>query len=76
MLEKKYKIEDVGAKKFVIGKFIQYVMVDSKNVIKKVEEIQVLIHELHSEGYSINGHFQVGAITKSYLLHGKILRFI
>ena len=28
MLEKKYKTEDTGAKKFVIGKFLKYNMVD------------------------------------------------
>ncbi|KAK9148065.1 hypothetical protein Scep_006822 [Stephania cephalantha] len=57
MLEKKYKTENVNAKKFVIGKFLKYVMVDSKTMIKQVEEIQVLIHELHTEGSSINEHF-------------------
>ena len=54
MLEKKYKTEDVGAKKFVIGKFLKYNMVDTKTVIKQVEEIQVLIHELHVEAYVMN----------------------
>ena len=34
MLEKKYKTEDVGAKKFVIGKFLKYNLVDTKTVIK------------------------------------------
>ncbi|KAH7538316.1 hypothetical protein FEM48_Zijuj03G0186700 [Ziziphus jujuba var. spinosa] len=38
MLEKKYKTEDVGAKKFVIGKFLKFIMVDSKTVVKQVEE--------------------------------------
>ena len=54
MLEKKYKTEDAGAKKFVIGKFLKYNMVDTETVIKKVEEIQVLIHELHVEAYVMN----------------------
>ena len=55
MLEKKYKTEDAGAKKFVIGKFLKYNMVDTKTVIIQVEEIQVLIHELHVEAYAMNG---------------------
>ena len=63
-LEKKYKTEDASAKKFVIGKFIKYIMVDTKTVMKQVEELQVLIHELHLEGCSINEHFQVGAIIE------------
>ena len=54
MLEKKYKTEDARAKNLVIGKFLKYNMVDTKTVIKQVEEIQVLIHELHAEGCAIS----------------------
>ena len=54
MLEKKYKTEDAGAKKFVIGKFLKHNMVDTKTVIKQVEEIRVLIHELHVEACAIS----------------------
>ena len=64
MLEKKYKIEDAEAKKFVIGKFLKYNMADTKTVIKQVEEIQVLIHELHGEGCAISVQFQVGSIIE------------
>ncbi|KAB2614628.1 hypothetical protein D8674_021216 [Pyrus ussuriensis x Pyrus communis] len=63
-LDKKYKINDVGSKKFVIDKFVKYTMLDSKSVVSSVEEIQKLIYELHSEGCEINEHFQVGAIIK------------
>ena len=35
-LDRKYKIEDVGAKKFVIGCFLNYKMVDSKTVVSQV----------------------------------------
>ena len=64
MLEKKYKIEDAGAKKFVIGKFLKYNMVDSKVVVKQVKQLQVIIYELPSEGCYINDQFQVGAIIE------------
>ncbi|KAM0981546.1 hypothetical protein ACFX1S_014763 [Malus domestica] len=63
-LEKKYKIDDVGSKKFFIGKFLKYTMVDSKSVVSQVKEIQKLIYELHSEGCEINEHFQVGGIIE------------
>ena len=36
-LEKKYKIEDTGTKKFVVGKFLNFVMVDSQTVISQVQ---------------------------------------
>ncbi|KAL6210197.1 hypothetical protein ACLB2K_021134 [Fragaria x ananassa] len=32
-LEKKYKTEDVGAKKFIVGRFLDHKMVDSKTVM-------------------------------------------
>ena len=38
-LERKYKIEDAGSKKFVVGKFLDYKMVDSKTVISQVQEL-------------------------------------
>ena len=66
MLEKKYQTEDAGAKKFVIGKFLKYNMVDTKTVIKQVEEIQVLIHELHAEACAISEQFQVGSIIEKF----------
>ena len=37
-LDWKYKIEDVGAKKFVVGHFLDYKMVDSKTIATKVQE--------------------------------------
>ena len=49
---------------FVIGKFLKYNMADTKTVIKQVEEIQVLIHELHAEGCAISEQFQVGSIIE------------
>lgn len=49
-LEKKYKTEDVGLKKFVAAKFLDYKMVDSKPVITQVQELQVIIHDLLAEG--------------------------
>ncbi|XP_070667846.1 uncharacterized protein [Malus domestica] len=63
-LEKKYKIDDTGSKKFVIGKFLKYTMVDSKSVVSQVKEIHKLIYELHFERCEINEHFQVGAIIE------------
>ncbi|XP_072976984.1 uncharacterized protein [Typha angustifolia] len=78
-LDKKYKTEDVGAKKFVVGKFLDYKMVDTKPVINQVQDLQVIIHEIHVEGMVINESFQVAAIIeklppswrdfKNYLKH-------
>ncbi|CAL2270711.1 unnamed protein product [Prunus armeniaca] len=47
-LDKKYKIEDAGMKKFVIGRFLDFKMVDSKKVINQVQELQVILHEIEA----------------------------
>ncbi|XP_073041947.1 uncharacterized protein [Primulina eburnea] len=49
-LDRKYKTEDAGAKKFLIGRFLDFKMVDSKPVINHVQELQVILHEIHGEG--------------------------
>ena len=35
-LDKKYKTEDAGLKKFIVGKFLDFKMVDSKTVLSQV----------------------------------------
>ncbi|XP_028115863.1 uncharacterized protein LOC114313655 [Camellia sinensis] len=40
-LDKKYKTEDAGAKKFVVSRFLDFKIVDSKIVINQVQEFQV-----------------------------------
>ena len=78
-LYKKYKIEDAGLKKFVVGKFLDYKMLDSKTVISQVQDLQVILHDIHAEGMSLSESFQVVAIIeklpplwkefKNYLKH-------
>ena len=40
-LDKKYKTEDAGLKKFIVGKFLDFKMVDSKIVLSQVQELHV-----------------------------------
>ncbi|XP_073137178.1 uncharacterized protein [Henckelia pumila] len=78
-LDIKYKTEDAGAKKFLVGRFLDFKMVDSKLVVSQVQEIQVILHEIHSEGMTLSESFQVAAIFeklppawkdfKNYLKH-------
>jgi len=44
-LEEKYKTEDVGSKKFVVGRFLDFKMVDFKPVLKQVEDVQKIIQK-------------------------------
>ncbi|RVW22483.1 hypothetical protein CK203_107222 [Vitis vinifera] len=78
-LDRKYKTEDAGAKKFVVGRFLDYKMVDSKTVVSQVQELQVILHEIHAEGMMLSETFQVAAVIeklppawkdfKNYLKH-------
>ena len=56
-LDKKYKTEDAGMKKFIIGKFLDYKMVDSPNLISQVQELQIVLHDIHAEGMSLSESF-------------------
>ena len=64
-LEKKYKTEDVGMKKFIVGRFLDYKMVDSKTVTSQVQELQIILHELHAEKMELSESFQVAAIGRT-----------
>ncbi|XP_073138849.1 uncharacterized protein [Henckelia pumila] len=78
-LDRNYKTEDAGAKKFLVGRFLDFKMVDSKPVIIQVQEIQVILHEIHAEGMTLRESFQLEAIVeklppawkdfKNYLKH-------
>ncbi|XP_024200265.1 uncharacterized protein LOC112203539 [Rosa chinensis] len=63
-LDNKYKTEVACSKKFVISKFLNYKMVDAKSVVKQVEELQVIVHELDEEGMGLNSNFLVGSVIE------------
>lgn len=78
-LERKYKTEDAGTKKFVVARFLDYKMDDSKKVMSQVQDLQILLHDIHAEGMTLSETFQVAAIIeklppswvefKNYLKH-------
>ena len=78
-MDKKYKTENAGLKKFVVGKFLDYKMLDFKFVISQVQDLQVILHDIYAEGMSLSESFQVAAIIeklsplwkefKNYLKH-------
>ncbi|ONI20533.1 hypothetical protein PRUPE_2G021400 [Prunus persica] len=45
-LEKKYKNKDAGSKKFGVDRFLVFKMVESKPVVKQVEDLWKIIHEI------------------------------
>ncbi|XP_070023337.1 uncharacterized protein [Nicotiana sylvestris] len=66
-LEKKYKTEDAGLKKFVAARFLDFKMVDTRSVITQVQELQVIVHDLLAKGMVINKAFQVPAFIEKLL---------
>ncbi|XP_062100804.1 uncharacterized protein LOC133806728 [Humulus lupulus] len=78
-LDHKYKAEDAGAKKLLVGQFLNFKMMDSKNVISQVQDLQLIIHVIHAERMVLSESFQVAAIIeklppawldfKNYLKH-------
>ena len=78
-LDKKYKKQDSETKKFIVGKLLDYKMMDSKTVLSQVQELQVILHEIHAKGMSVSESFQVATIIeklppsskdfKNYLKH-------
>ena len=78
-LDRKYKTKDARMKKLVVGRFLDYKIVDSKTIISQVQDLQVILHEIHVEGMMLSEFFQVAAIIeklspnwkdfKNYLKH-------
>lgn len=67
-LDKKYKAKDARMKKYIVGKFLEYKMVDSKSVMSQVQDLQLIMHEIHAEnGLSVSDSFQVVAIIEKLL---------
>ncbi|XP_075521355.1 uncharacterized protein LOC142554577 [Primulina tabacum] len=64
MLDKKYRAEDAGLKKFIVGRFLDFKMVDSKSAMSQVQELQLLLHEIHGEGMTLRESFQVAAMIE------------
>nr|GEX75331.1 hypothetical protein [Tanacetum cinerariifolium] len=59
--------EDAGTKKFMVASFLDYKMVDSKNVTSQVQDMHVLIHDIHAEGMTLSETFKLLRLLKSYL---------
>ncbi len=78
-LDHKYRTEDAGTKKFLVARFLNFHMVDSKSVVHQVQDLQLIIHGILAEGMVISESFQVAAIIeklppgwndfKNYLKH-------
>ena len=58
--------DDAFLKKFVIAKFLDYKMLDSKTVGSQVHELQLILHYLIAEDMVVNEAFEVVAVIEKY----------
>ena len=70
-LDRKYKTEDARAQKFMVGRFLDFKMVDSRTVISQVQEIQVILHEIQAVGMILSETFQMATIIEKLPLGWK-----
>ena len=67
---------------FIVGRFLDYKMVDSKTVMSQLGELQLIIHEILDEEMKLYEMFQVSTIIeklppswkefRSYLKHKEV----
>ena len=51
-----------------MGCFLDYKMVYSKTVVGQVQELQVILHDIHAKGMMLSETFQVAAIIEKLSL--------
>ncbi|KAF3615265.1 putative phosphoserine aminotransferase, chloroplastic-like [Capsicum annuum] len=69
-LEQKYNTEDAGIKKFLIARFLDFKIIDSKCVVSQVQELRVIIHDLLAEVATIVEKLRpLWKDIKNYLKH-------
>lgn len=64
-IDKKYRSEDEGLKKFIVGRFLDFKMIESKSIMTQVQELQIILQEIHSEGMTLSDSFQVATIIEN-----------
>lgn len=61
-LQKKYDTEEAGSKKFAVSRYLRFIMVDDKLVTDQSHELQLIAHDIISEGIPLDEQFQVAAM--------------
>ncbi|GAA0167640.1 hypothetical protein LIER_40423 [Lithospermum erythrorhizon] len=70
-LKYKYRTQDAGVKKFIVGMFLHFKMVDDKSIDNQVQELEVMFRGIHAEGIVVSKSFQAAAIIEKLPQAGK-----
>ena len=63
-LDRKYRTEDEGTKKFIVARLLKFMTVDFKKVVIQVQDLQMIMHDMEAEGMPMNEAFQVVVIIE------------
>ncbi|KAG7594195.1 hypothetical protein ISN45_Aa01g029620 [Arabidopsis thaliana x Arabidopsis arenosa] len=63
-LENKYKTDEFGLQRFSTAKFLNFNVVDSKQIVEHVEALQRICQEIELEGMSIYNVFKTNCLIK------------
>ncbi len=72
-VNKNHKSKDADSKKFVVGRFLVYVIVDSKSVDNQMHECQLKVHDYQAERIALSESFQVTRVIDQLPKGWKIL---
>ena len=67
-------MEDAGFKKYVVGRFLDFKMVDEKPIMDQVHEYQHIVLEILAQGMKIDEAFQAAALIEKLPLSWKDYR--
>ena len=63
-LDRKYKTEESGAKKYAVGRYLNFKMADDKPILPQVHDLQTIVNEIVKEGIRIDEQFQVATVIE------------
>ena len=65
-LETRYGADDAGRKKYVVGKWMQFQMVDDKPIMDQIHEYENLVADVLSEGMKMCDVLQANVLLEKF----------